>query len=87
MQNMRAKTDADIAAEVWRRWDVIVTAVDNTHGQGEEREYRHAVVAKAVRDAGLVLTTRETIAAYHRCIAELRRELRSRVERRERLEP
>lgn len=64
-----------IASAFRDKWNIVVTAVDSTHGQGEERDHRYAVAAKAIDAAGLVLTDKAVIDAYQRRIKELDGEL------------
>lgn len=60
-----------IAAAYREKWETILAAADSTHGQGEDRVARYAVMARAADRAGLILTSKEVIAAYQKRIAEL----------------
>ena len=60
-----------IASGYRAKWETILAAADSTHGQGKDRDARYAVLARAVDEAGLILTSKEVIAGYQKRIAEL----------------
>ena len=60
-----------IASGYRAKWETILAAADSTHGQGKDRDARYAVMERAAYEAGLILTSKEVIAAYQNRIAEL----------------